>query len=269
MVCRRASGWAGAHSTATRPAAQLAQLLEHGLRSSRRCCRAAWVDPVGRPAPPATPRAARGRRRRPPAPARRAGCWPTPRPRRSATRTRPPPPAWSASVTVTARMPRPGQPRRRGVGAREVVGDDHHVTRAGVGILRAPPPRAARAGSDPSHSGGRDAGPALERRDPVQPGEPRHDPEVGVVEVAEDHRAGAAGERGAPAARGRGHATSGAATEAAVIIATVPEPCASRTRVAIRNGTSTPGRPVLAIASASASPTPSRAAPGRARRRRR
>src|SRR5690625_2433380 len=41
--------------------------------------------------------------------------------------------------------------------------------------------------------GGRDAGPSLERLESVQPGEAGDDPEVRVVEVAEDHRTGRAG----------------------------------------------------------------------------
>ena len=45
-------------------------------------------------------------------------------------------------------------------------------------------------------------------------------------------------------------------TEAAVIMATVPEPWATRTSEAMKNGTRTPGRLRSAIASASASPTP-------------
>lgn len=50
--------------------------------------------------------------------------------------------------------------------------------------------------------------------------------------------------------------TSGAVTDAAVIIATVPEPWARRTSVAMRNGTRNAGRLVPAMASARASPTP-------------
>jgi glycosyltransferase A (GT-A) superfamily protein (DUF2064 family) len=39
-------------------------------------------------------------------------------------------------------------------------------------------------------------------------------------------------------------------------MATVPEPCAMRTRVAMTNGTRSAGRLIEAIASARASPTP-------------